>query len=1466
MCGIAGIVCPSNANVDELQQAISHCLQRRGPDYFNTVNLVEDAQLISLSSGVLHLRGDAMAKQPIVDEVGNVLLWNGEVFGGITIRLSSSDTNYVAQMLMEATKIDKYPEEVGNHVMEAMLAVEGPYAFVWYHSNTKTLVYGRDPLGRRSLLVSLPKNTNEPFVIASASVGSGTFTELPCTGVFYVQITSLLPIHVPWNNTRKLSPLILPSDTRLENLPFTSDIVSSSPSMLTAAKELLRVLSHAVGVRIQSIPIINYPEPRVGVLFSGGLDSVVLGALAHFYLPEDEPLELYNICFDAYQQSPDRKAALASWRELRELFPQRDFRFVEMNVPYLEVTKAQPTVVSLIQPCDTHMDFNIGSAFWFLSRGIGVLGDTSNTIHIGEKVSITPLLFKTLPEEGRCPATKCQRKQVSNCPLQLCRTCCTRVLKFASKLSPAQTFHPQEVEAAKKSLEALGITDIELLISLVQTTHSHDTPAKISTPVAQQRQEYLSKVKVLLVGIGADEQLAGYTRHKTAFEHNGYEGLKSELQMDMNRIWQRNLGRDDRMIADHGREARFPYLDEHVVDYLKAIPLDNVVDFQHPRGIGDKMILRVLARQLGLKHCTGLPKQAIQFGTRIAKQSNASSVLIDKIMGAGASVLDDKSLQSFRLLKREYTNLMEQRVSDEVMFDHMKKMYVSTIQPPRPTEETQSKRGTWTRRVSHASDRSIGKKKRINIFEPGHDTKSVRSDVKHDEPRLSKKSPETTKLLKESIQALLFEATTDGEMDMVVAAMTSVQVKAGEVIIRQHDHGDKFYVLEDGLCECIVNDVHVGEVCAGGHFGELALIYDAPRAATVIATTDCRLWALGRNEFRIIQAQSSMESLTKRSEWLQKVPLFAGLTSRQLTSLNRCLEVVTYEDGANIVQQGHKGDAFYIIASGTVGCYVDGSKRNLIMMSSSKSEIARLHQGDYFGETALLNDQPRNCTVRAIGLVKCVRLMRADFCSMIGPLAAILESNGIKRALRTHEHFANLTDEELEFITRQFEIVEYEDQDVIFQPDSPAEYFYIIRDGRVIVQDFETENVPLELNIKDSFGCEAITGGDYKSTATCLGSTTCFRLAQTAILDDIKVREEVMLTARTHAQHPLSTLQLDDFVHIGVLGEGSFGRVTMVQAFLNSEEYLLALKCVSKAHVIECQQQEHIVRERAILKELPPNPFVVQLYATFQDSNYLYMLLELVQGGELFSVLHTDICGRDLDEDDMKFYAACVYLGLEHMHKRDIAYRDLKPENLLISSTGFLKIVDMGFAKKIPFTVTNEDGTTEVNSRSYTLCGTQEYLAPEFVLNTGHDIAVDYWAFGVLIYEMLLGYTPFETSDGDIASLFKNIAFVRTGANAVQFPSDLLADSSQVCDLVERLLNGDPTKRLGMGVSGPQDIMGHPWFDTIDWARLRRQSIDAPYVPQLSSRYDTSLFDGDQGLRINDADYDGAQDSIFAGF
>jgi protein kinase A len=183
------------------------------------------------------------------------------------------------------------------------------------------------------------------------------------------------------------------------------------------------------------------------------------------------------------------------------------------------------------------------------------------------------------------------------------------------------------------------------------------------------------------------------------------------------------------------------------------------------------------------------------------------------------------------------------------------------------------------------------------------------------------------------------------------------------------------------------------------------------------------------------------------------------------------------------------------------------------------------------------------------------------------------------------------------------------------------------------------------------------------------------------------------------------------------------------------------------------------------------HPFILKLYSTFSDSNCIYFLLELVQGGELFSIIHGS--GGCLNSDFARFYAACITSGLAHLHDKKICYRDLKPENVLIDKEGYCKIVDFGFAKI-------------VKDVTFTLCGTPEYLSPELVIGKGHHKGVDYWALGILIYEMLCGYSPFQDpKNQDQVAICKNILRMK-----VEFPSYMV--DSDAKDLILKLLTKDP--------------------------------------------------------------------------
>lgn len=180
---------------------------------------------------------------------------------------------------------------------------------------------------------------------------------------------------------------------------------------------------------------------------------------------------------------------------------------------------------------------------------------------------------------------------------------------------------------------------------------------------------------------------------------------------------------------------------------------------------------------------------------------------------------------------------------------------------------------------------------------------------------------------------------------------------------------------------------------------------------------------------------------------------------------------------------------------------------------------------------------------------------------------------------------------------------------------------------------------------------------------------------------------------------------------------------------------VFALKILRKTEVVRLKQIDHVRHERRILQDVSGHPFITNLICSFSDQDSLYMLLDYVPGGELFTYLRKM---KRFDESTAKFYSAEIVLVLEYLHEKQgrVAYRDLKPENLLLDKDGHIKLVDFGFAKRL----SNEDGQA---IETYTLCGTPEYLAPEVIHNKGHTTAVDWWALGILLYEFLTGYPPF---------------------------------------------------------------------------------------------------------------------------
>ena len=257
---------------------------------------------------------------------------------------------------------------------------------------------------------------------------------------------------------------------------------------------------------------------------------------------------------------------------------------------------------------------------------------------------------------------------------------------------------------------------------------------------------------------------------------------------------------------------------------------------------------------------------------------------------------------------------------------------------------------------------------------------------------------------------------------------------------------------------------------------------------------------------------------------------------------------------------------------------------------------------------------------------------------------------------------------------------------------------------------------------------------------------------------------------------------------------------------------------LSKKFIVEAHQLMHLFDEKQLLLSVQ-SPFIVRLFSTHKDKSYIYFAMEYCTGGEVFTVFADSLPWPDFVA---KFYIAELTLALEYLHMLDIEHRDLKLENLLLTGSGHLKLTDFGFAKKI-------------NGRTWTVCGTTEYMAPEILQQRGYGISADYWALGVLIYELINGETPFVADDD-----MQAINNIMQCPDSLQF-SDVFTE--EVENLVSSLLNPDLSSRLGVLSGGTNDIKCHSFFSDVDWVKLYNGEYKAPITPKDSGQGGTDNFE-----------------------
>eukprot|EP00051_Salpingoeca_urceolata_P006115 m.81310 g.81310 ORF g.81310 m.81310 type:complete len:544 (-) comp14689_c0_seq2:290-1921(-) len=309
------------------------------------------------------------------------------------------------------------------------------------------------------------------------------------------------------------------------------------------------------------------------------------------------------------------------------------------------------------------------------------------------------------------------------------------------------------------------------------------------------------------------------------------------------------------------------------------------------------------------------------------------------------------------------------------------------------------------------------------------------------------------------------------------------------------------------------------------------------------------------------------------------------------------------------------------------------------------------------------------------------------------------------------------------------------------------------------------------------------------------------------------VKKEKKKKSQDDKKHSAAAMGPDDFRFLKVLGKGSFGKVLLSEHKKTKTVY--AIKVLKKDVLVEDDDVECALSEKRVLAVANEHPFLTKLYGAFQTADRLFFVMEFVRGGDLLYQIQQ---ARRFKEDRALFYSAEIVCALLFLHKKNIVYRDIKLDNVMLDHEGHVKVADFGMCKE----------NIDVDL-ARTFCGTPDYIAPEIIREEPYGFTVDWWALGVLMYEMMAGQPPFDADSEE--ELFPAIL-----KNDVLFPVWLHKDA---IDIIRRFLIKDHTRRLGSGPNGEADIKGHPFFKSIDWGKLERREMQPPFKPKVTSAAST---------------------------
>ena len=617
--------------------------------------------------------------------------------------------------------------------------------------------------------------------------------------------------------------------------------------------------------------------------------------------------------------------------------------------------------------------------------------------------------------------------------------------------------------------------------------------------------------------------------------------------------------------------------------------------------------------------------------------------------------------------------------------------------------------------------------------------------------------------------------------------------KEGQYIFKEGEFGSCMYIIKEGEVECIKGDKVIRVLKQGDNFGQKALLEDAKRSLDVKAKTDCKIYSISSDFFQTQFGENFREQLyfsfistafnvSKNFKTINQKMISKTFPYFEFRSLK--FNELVYPKKQNVCKK------LCVVLEGNI------MDKKINKIEAKRYEI--LYEDQLVnGSTDLIKHDllaEPDCILAEIDYDKFKELIGGDI------KTAQTKSNQLT-SFSNISLFRILSDEKIEFLQNNLKIEKFQNGKKIINQGDVGDKLFIIKSGRV--DFFVNSRYIRSQNEGEDFGAKSLILSSDKRTATAIanGEVECYTLTAQVFKSILEPNLYEYFTHKFALED--NTIELKDLDNVKELGSGNFGSVNLVRNKKNKQFYAikaLDLEQIKKENLEVCVELE----KNVLLKT--DHPFIMKMVKYLKNDYFIFFINEYIKGKELWDVI------RDiglLNKEQTQFYIASILLAINHLHKKKIIYRDIKPENVMVNSKGYIKIIDFGTVK-------------EIEDRTSTIIGTSHYMAPEITKGEGYSFEVDIWSIAICMYEFFCGKLPFGEDLDDPMDIYRAVC-----REELTFPNFVHDDKYK--SLMNKMLKKNPAQRLWKF----EQIKSDPYFSDFDWNKLISLSYPPPYMIKM---------------------------------